>query len=242
MSSWEGVFTMAHPPEDVCENSLPGLAWTSGAVADRLSKVRINAYRFAKRTFDICAALVLLIAIWPVMLAIASAIKLDSKGPVFFQHARIGQDGKGLMLYKFRSMFDGAQSAEALFTAEQKAEWEENFKLKDDPRVTRVGRILRKSSLDELPQIFNILRGELSFVGPRPVVADELEKYGPARARFLRVKPGLTGYWQVNGRSAISYEERIALELYYADHASIWLDLAIIGKTFAVVLQKSGAV
>ena len=153
-------------------------------------------------------------------LIIGILVKCSSPGPVFYKQHRIGMHGKDIYLYKFRSMVKNADSLIESFTPEQKKEYFENYKLEHDPRITPVGSFLRKSSLDELPQLVNILKGEMSFVGPRPVVKDELEKYGDDKERFLSVKPGLTGYWATHGRSDISYEERMQLELYYVDHAS----------------------
>ena len=128
------------------------------------------------------------------------------------------------------------------FTPEQMLEWKTNYKLKDDPRVTKVGNILRKTSLDELPQLVNIIKGELSIVGPRPVVDEELEKYGENKNKFLSVTPGLTGYWQANGRSETTYEQRMQMELYYVDNMNFKLDLQIVIKTFSAVIKKEGAV
>ena len=128
------------------------------------------------------------------------------------------------------------------FTPEQMLEWKTNYKLKDDPRVTKVGNILRKTSLDELPQLVNIIKGELSIVGPRPIVDEELEKYGENKNKFLSVTPGLTGYWQANGRSETTYEQRMQMELYYVDNMNFKLDLQIFIKTFSAVIKKEGAV
>ena len=138
-------------------------------------------------------------------------------------------------------MIDNAEEAMKNFTEEQKKEFAENFKLENDPRVTRVGKILRKTSLDELPQIINILKGEMSIIGPRPIVKSELEKYGNNQGKFLSVAPGLTGYWAANGRSDVSYEERMALELYYVENRSLILDLKIFFKTILSVLKGRGA-
>ena len=174
-------------------------------------------------------------------LIIGILVKCSSPGPVFYKQHRIGMHGKDIYLYKFRSMVKNADSLIESFTPEQKKEYFENYKLEHDPRITSVGSFLRKSSLDELPQLVNILKGEMSFVGPRPVVKDELEKYGDDKERFLSVKPGLTGYWATHGRSDISYEERMQLELYYVDHASLWLDIRIFFLTFAAVFTHKGA-
>lgn len=199
-------------------------------------------YKIVKRCFDFILSLLLSIIAFPFFLIIAILIKFDSKGPVFFIHNRVGKNGKRLPLLKFRTMVDGAEDMIKDFTPEQKKEWEENYKLEHDPRITKVGRFLRKTSIDELPQLYNILVGQLSFVGPRPVTTDELEKYGDNKSKVLSVVPGLTGWWACNGRSNVSYEERMQLELYYVEHASIGLDIKIMFKTIGVVFTHEGAV
>lgn len=206
-----------------------------------VEKSKVKTYDFVKRIIDIIISSIGLIICLPIFIIIALLIKIDSKGPVFFKHKRIGKHGKKLEIYKFRTMIDNAEEAMKYFTEEQKKEFKENFKLENDPRVTRVGKILRKTSLDELPQIINILKGEMSIIGPRPIVKNELEKYGKNQERFLSVAPGLTGYWAANGRSDVSYEERMALELYYVDNRSLLLDLKIFLKTIGSVLRGRGA-
>lgn len=201
-----------------------------------------KGYLAAKRIFDILSSLCLLAVIWPVFLVIAGAVKLDSKGPVIYRHKRIAQDGAEFYLYKFRSMVVNAEEMIEKFTPAQKREWENNFKLADDPRITRSGAFLRRTSLDELPQLINILQGNLSVVGPRPIVEEELEKYGPDKARFLRAKPGLTGYWQAYVRSDCSYEQRMDMELFYVDNANFWWDLKIVFATIRSLLKGKGAV
>lgn len=198
-------------------------------------------YLLIKRGFDFLVSFFSIIILFPVFLIIGILVKCSSPGPVFYKQHRIGLHGKDIYLYKFRSMVKNADSLIESFTPEQKKEYFENYKLEHDPRITPVGSFLRKSSLDELPQLVNILKGEMSFVGPRPVVKDELEKYGDDKERFLSVKPGLTGYWATHGRSDISYEERMQLELYYVDHASLWLDIRIFFLTFAAVFTHKGA-
>lgn len=200
-----------------------------------------TVYLLFKRAFDFLVSLVALIVLSPVFLLVALAVKLSSSGPVIYKQHRIGMHGKDIYLYKFRSMVKNADALIQSFTPEQKKEYFENYKLEHDPRITPIGSFLRKSSLDELPQLVNILKGEMSFVGPRPVVKDELEKYGSNKDRFLSVKPGLTGYWATHGRSDISYEERMKLELYYVDHASLWLDIKIFFLTFVAVFTHEGA-
>lgn len=199
-------------------------------------------YLAAKRLFDIVCAALATVVLSPFFLVIAIIIKAeDPKGPVFFAHQRIGMYGKTIRIYKFRSMVSNAEELIEHFTPEQRKEYEENYKLENDPRITKIGNFLRKSSLDELPQLLNILSGTLSIVGPRPVVHNELEKYGAMQEKFLSVKPGLTGYWQANGRSDTTYDERMAMELYYADNCSFLLDIKIIFKTITVVLTGQGA-
>jgi len=200
-------------------------------------------YRFIKRTFDILVSGLSLIILSPIFLVIALLIRLDSKGPAFYKHKRIGKNGEFIYLYKFRSMYSDSKERleELLKDPKIRKEWEENYKLNNDPRITKMGDFLRKTSLDELPQLLNIFNGDMSIVGPRPVVEAELEKYGINKQKFLSVIPGLTGWWACNGRSCTSYEDRMKLELYYVDNRSIILDLKIIFKTFISVIKRDGA-
>lgn len=194
-----------------------------------------------KRIIDIVISFIGMIVLLPIFLIIAAVIKLDSKGPVFFVHKRIGKDGKEIGIYKFRTMVQNAEDLIEKFTPEQQAEFKENYKLQHDPRVTKVGKFLRKTSLDELPQILNILKGDLSIIGPRPVIAKELEKYGKNKEKFVSVKPGLTGFWAANGRSDTTYAERVQMELYYIDNMSLKMDIKIFFKTIIAVIKKEGA-
>lgn len=205
--------------------------------------IRRKSYLLTKRIFDILVSGFCLIILSPVFLLIMILIKIDSKGKVFYKHKRIGKNGEYIYLYKFRSMYSDAKERleELLKDPEIKKEWEENFKLENDPRITKVGNILRKTSLDELPQLLNILKGEMSIVGPRPIIDGEIEKYGKNKKKFLSVTPGLTGWWACNGRSCTSYEDRMKLELYYVDHRSIILDIKIIFKTAISVIKRDGA-
>ncbi len=200
-----------------------------------------KSYLIAKRIFDVISASAALLVLSPVFLVVSLLIKLDSEGPVIFKHNRIGKNGERIALYKFRSMVQNAEAAIKNFTPEQKAEWEKNFKLEHDPRITKIGAFLRKTSLDELPQLLNIIKGDLSVVGPRPIVEKELEFYGENRDKFLSATPGLTGYWQAYARSDCSYEQRIEMELYYVNHASFWWDIKIIFATVGAVLCRKGA-
>lgn len=203
--------------------------------------IKNTPYKIVKRGLDVIFASVGLVLLSPIFAIIALAIKLESKGPVFFKHTRIGKDGKIIKIYKFRSMVENAEDLIQKFTPEQMKEYKENYKLIDDPRITKIGKFLRKTSLDELPQLINIIKGELSIIGPRPVVQEELEKYGLNAQKFLSVTPGLTGYWAANGRSDTSYEERMEMELFYVENLSFGLDIKIFFKTFGAVIKREGA-
>lgn len=210
--------------------------------SDVKTKISKKVYIKIKRVIDVILASVALILLSPLFAIIAIAIKIDSKGPVFFSHKRIGKNGKIIKLYKFRSMVINAEELIKSFTPEQMREYKENYKLTNDPRITKVGKFLRKTSLDELPQLINIINGDLSIIGPRPLVADELEKYGVNKDKFLSVTPGLTGYWAANGRSNTTYEQRMEMELYYIDNLSLKMDIKVFFKTILSVLKKEGAI
>lgn len=203
--------------------------------------IKKTPYKIVKRGLDVIFASIGLVLLSPIFAIIALVIKIESKGPVFFKHTRIGKDGKIIKIYKFRSMVENAEDLIQKFTPEQMKEYKENYKLIDDPRITKIGKFLRKTSLDELPQLINIIKGELSIIGPRPVVQEELEKYGSNAQKFLSVTPGLTGYWAANGRSDTSYEERMEMELFYVDNLSFGLDVKIFFKTFGAVIKREGA-
>lgn len=198
-------------------------------------------YDFFKRCFDIFCSLLALILLSPFFFLICIAIKLDSKGKAIFTHKRVGKNGKDIYIYKFRSMHANADELMKNFTPEQKAEFQTNFKLQNDPRITKVGNLLRKTSLDEFPQLLNVLKGDLSLVGPRPVLDVETRLYGNYRDMFLSVKPGLTGFWAANGRSNISYRRRKAMEIYYVKNRSFLLDIKIIFMTVVSVFSRQGA-
>jgi lipopolysaccharide/colanic/teichoic acid biosynthesis glycosyltransferase len=210
-------------------------------IAPRTKTKDTCAYSIIKRGFDIIASFLGLIVLSPLLLAVAAAIRIESKGKAIYSQRRIGRNGKMFKIYKFRSMVHNADEVLARFTPEQKREFEINFKLEADPRMTKSGMFLRTTSLDELPQLFNILIGNLSVVGPRPIVERELYKYGENAEKLVTVKPGLTGYWQVNGRNDTTYEERVGMDMFYIDNRSFILDLKIFFKTFRVVLSKKGA-
>jgi lipopolysaccharide/colanic/teichoic acid biosynthesis glycosyltransferase len=198
-----------------------------------------------KRVLDIVFCLLLMPVVIPICLVVALLIRLDSAGPVFFRHRRLGQFGTTFDMLKFRSMVDGADKMLASLLANDpvaRKEFEDTYKLQKDPRCTRVGRWLRRTSLDEIPQLFNVLRGEMSIVGPRAIVEPELQKYGDAGYRLLTVKPGITGMWQVSGRSDVTYPERIQLDMAYIEQRSVRLDLSILLRTVLVVFRRTGAV
>lgn len=216
---------------------------TSKAAASNTHSVKPKPiYDFVKRVFDIVCSLIGLIVLSPVFIILSILVKTTSEGPVFFAHKRVGKGGKTIKIYKFRSMVTNAEELIKQFTPEQKAEYEKNFKLENDPRITKVGNFMRKTSLDELPQLINILKGDISVVGPRPVMDVETQIYGNYRNMLLSVKPGLTGFWAANGRSHTTYTRRRAMEIYYVKNRSVLLDLKIIFKTFISVFKREGAV
>ncbi len=193
-----------------------------------------------KRIVDIIGSSIGLVSLAPIFLMIGILIKLFSKGPIFYKQTRLGKGGQLFGAWKFRSMVDNADVLLEKYLVkhpEYRTEWEKNHKLKNDPRVNFFGKILRKSSLDELPQLWNILIGEMSLVGPRPIVEKEIVKYGDAYKAYKLVKPGLTGLWQISGRSNLSYDERVKLDMEYIETQSIILDLKIIIKTIPAIFR-----
>jgi len=193
-----------------------------------------------KGMLDLILSGIVMMFIWPVMLLIAIAIKLDSSGPIFYRRRVVGAGGKAFYALKFRTMYVDADERLAR-DPELRQQFEMNFKLKDDPRVTKIGNFLRRTSLDELPQIFNVFLRQMSLVGPRMITQDELSRYGKWRMNLSTVKPGITGLWQVSGRSDVSYEERVMLDMYYIRNYSIWLDLHLLWRTVPAVLRGRGA-
>jgi exopolysaccharide biosynthesis polyprenyl glycosylphosphotransferase len=193
-----------------------------------------------KRAFDVFGALAALLLLSPVMLVVAALIWFEDRGPIFFKQARIGQDGTEFGCYKFRSMFVNAQEMEAKLRADSGHEGA-LWKMENDPRITRIGSVIRRFSIDELPQLLNVVRGEMSLVGPRPQQAWEVATYTDWEDRRLRVRPGMTGLWQVSGRSQLSFDEAIRLDLYYVDNWSMVSDLVIMAKTVKAVFGSAGA-
>lgn len=196
-----------------------------------------------KRLVDLTGSLTLIGISSPLILFIAWMIRRDGGTSIYYQE-RIGYGGKSFKCYKFRSMvMNSKEVLEELLAndPEARAEWEKDFKLKNDPRITKVGHFLRKTSLDELPQLFNVVKGEMSLVGPRPIVADETVRYGNSLGKYLSTRPGMTGLWQVSGRNDITYSKRISLDCDYIENWKLYKDFHILLKTFSVVLLRKGA-
>jgi len=217
---------------------------TSDSSSAHNREVEVGGFyaKIGKRSFDIVFALLLLPILTPVICMLWVAVRLDG-GPGFFGHTRIGRNGQPFKCWKMRSMVADAEArlqSHLDANPDAAAEWARDHKLTNDPRINRLGHILRKTSLDELPQILNVLKGEMSFVGPRPIVTKELKKYGSSVSAYLAQKPGITGLWQVSGRNDISYEERVALDVSYLSRCSFGLDLKIIAKTVTAVLGTTG--
>jgi len=207
------------------------------------NRLNLVSLRLLKRSFDIAGSVVLLIVLAPLFAYLAYKVSRDGGSP-FFGHKRVGQAGKEFYCYKFRSMIINAQEVLTdllVNDAIARAEWEKDFKLKNDPRINKIGRFLRRTSLDELPQLWNVLRGEMSLVGPRPVVQAELERYGEDVVYYLMAKPGMTGLWQVSGRNDVDYETRVYFDSWYVKNWSLWTDIAILFKTISVIMGGRGA-
>jgi Undecaprenyl-phosphate galactose phosphotransferase WbaP len=230
-------------------STLPML-WSATRNGGRLSGIEVrNGLLLAtlqafKRAFDVVVALIGLMAGLPVMLLLAALVKLSGPGPVFYLHTRVGRRGRPFKACKFRTMRvngDEILREHLAGFAAARAEWESARKLRRDPRVTAVGRFLRVTSLDELPQLWNVLKGEMSLVGPRPIVESEIAYYGKVFKLYTTAKPGITGLWQVSGRNDVGYDERVKLDEFYVRHWSPWLDVYILAKTIAALLQRRGA-
>lgn len=198
-------------------------------------------YRFIKRLFDVVASSVAVVILSPVFLIIAIAIKInDPAGPVFYTQTRVGKDGKPFKMFKFRSMVTNADELLERLRDQNEVEGA-MFKMKDDPRITKVGKLIRKYSLDELPQLLNVVGGSMSIVGPRPPLPFEVEEYTDYDRQRLMVKPGATGMWQVGGRNALSFDQMVELDLTYINERSIWLDLKIMFETVKVMIKPNAA-
>jgi exopolysaccharide biosynthesis polyprenyl glycosylphosphotransferase len=234
---------MAH-----AQTPLPGIAPPAIGEAD-VPDLQISVplvelpkgYRIAKRVLDVVVAIVALILLAPLMLLIAIAIKLDSPGPVLFRQVRIGRGGKPFWFIKFRSMVKNAEQIKRDLAPQNEVRGGPVFKMRNDPRITRVGRFLRRYSLDELPQLIHVLHGEMSLVGPRPPLPSEVASYGEWELRRLSVLPGLTCLWQISGRSDIGFREWVELDHIYIDTMSFWTDLKILLFTVPAVITGKGA-
>jgi len=215
---------------------------TERRARDALARLPLHQ-RKAKRIFDIVLTSAILFYLAPLLGIVYLLVRRDG-GPAFYGHTRIGAGGETFPCWKFRTMVVDAEAAlKDLLERDPvaAAEWQRDFKLKKDPRVTGIGRFLRATSLDELPQLYNVLRGEMSLVGPRPIVRDEMARYGANIVEYLSCRPGLTGLWQVSGRNDVSYRQRVALDTDYARHWSLGRDVAILFRTISVVAKRSGA-
>lgn len=246
LSEYDGRFSNVVTVPDHSDIPIVGNRMCDLAVLDSfcLKETRLIKSSVIKRSMDVLLMSFCALFIMPVVAIIALMMKLDSQGPLIYGQKRIGRNGREFRAWKFRTMvLDADQILEQLLAIDPKLreEWEMDHKLKKDPRVTKVGRWLRKLSLDELPQIWNILVGEMSLVGPRPIVEAEIPRYGESFELYKKVLPGLTGLWQVSGRNNTTYSERVQLDNYYSRHWSFWLDLYILARTFKVVLGAQGA-
>ena len=212
-----------------------GAHWTR-TVPERARPV----YEFAKRAMDIVLSAIALIVLWPLMLGVAAAIRLDSRGKAIYKQARLGRGEKPFVMYKFRSMVQNADELQDTLRPLNECDGPV-FKITDDPRLTRVGAFIRKTSIDELPQLLNILKGEMSIVGPRPPLPEEAAQYTDREKRRLTVKPGLTCYWQISGRSDLPFQRWIELDLQYIEQRGLARDIVIILKTIPVVFGCKGA-
>jgi exopolysaccharide biosynthesis polyprenyl glycosylphosphotransferase len=199
-----------------------------------------NLYLIIKRIFDIIFSLLALMFLSPLLLVVAVWIKFDSPGPIIFKQKRVGKDGEEFVFYKFRSMREGAED-ELEDLREHNEKGEVIFKIKEDPRITKIGKFIRRTSIDELPQLINVLKSDMSIVGPRPPLPGEVEKYNTYQKQRLAIKGGLTCYWQVSGRSRLSFEEWVDLDIKYIKDCSFFVDLKIIFRTFGAVLRGDGA-
>jgi len=201
----------------------------------------IGSTRALKRVIDIAGSVFLLIVLAPMLASIALLIRMDSPGSVLFKQSRIGKWGKPFQIYKFRSMYIDAEARKTALAASNEMSGGVTFKMKQDPRITRVGRYIRRASIDELPQLWNVLKGDMSLVGPRPPVPSEVSQYTPSDRRRLEVKPGITCVWQVSGRSDIPFAQQVELDSAYIESQSVWMDIKLLLKTIPAVLLGRGA-
>jgi len=220
------------------------LVTTAIPTKKKKGKFRRGVYLFVKRAFDIVSSSLFIILFSWLYIILAIVVKCSDGGTVLYKHKRVGRGGKEIRIPKFRSMKKDADKLEVSLTPEQLEQYKREYKIDNDPRITKIGGFLRRTSLDELPNVFSIWKGDLSVIGPRPLMEEEAkEKYGENVDKLLSVKPGMIGWWAANGRSNTTYESglRQELELYYVDHCSVWLDIKIIFKTIGSVIKRIGA-
>lgn len=208
------------------------------------NRLLVPSSAYCKRAMDLCVIALALPFLLPLFLFLSIMVKSSSPGPIFYSQRRLGRGARFFNAWKFRTMVVNADAALAQYlrdNPELQEEWERDHKLKRDPRVTTIGRFLRKTSLDELPQLWNVVRGEMSLVGPRPIVSDEISKYGSVFEVYKRVRPGITGMWQISGRNNTTYDERLKFDRYYVRNWSPWLDAFILFRTVKTVILREGA-
>lgn len=195
-------------------------------------------YERIKRGWDFLLAIIGMIVSIPIGVVVAISIKMTSKGPILYKQERLGKQGKVITIYKFRTMMEEAESKIKELPKEKQMEYEDNYRMEQDPRVTKVGRFLRQSNLDEIPQLWNVIKGELSLIGPRPVLKEEIKKYGEKQEILLGVTPGLSGYWQIHRNQCKNYEQRVEMELFYIEHRNLLLDTKLFFQTIFYCIKK----
>ena len=241
MKNTTNLAEIAFPNEDIINTvHSTNINLLETKVLDYLSEKRKRGYLLLKRFFDVFLSVLVLIVLSPLLLIVTAVIKLDSPGKAIYIQERVGKDGKKFKMYKFRSMCVDAEKKQDELQALNEVDGPV-FKIAKDPRVTRVGKFIRKCSIDELPQLFNIIKGEMSIVGPRPPLPKEVEQYTPYQKLRLRVAPGLTCYWQISGRSDMTFDKWIQLDLMYITSRNLWVDFCIVLKTIPAVLGHKGA-
>ena len=241
MKNTTNLAEIAFPNEDIINTvHSTNINLLETKVLDYLSEKRKRGYLLLKRFFDVFLSVLGLIVLSPLLLIVTAVIKLDSPGKAIYIQERVGKDGKKFKMYKFRSMCVDAEKKQDELQALNEVDGPV-FKIAKDPRVTRVGKFIRKCSIDELPQLFNIIKGEMSIVGPRPPLPKEVEQYTPYQKLRLRVSPGLTCYWQISGRSDMTFDKWIQLDLMYITSRNLWVDFCIVLKTIPAVLGHKGA-
>ena len=241
MKNTTNLAEIAFPNEDIINTvHSTNINLLETKVLDYLSEKRKRGYLLLKRFFDVFLSVLGLIVLSPLLLIVTAVIKLDSPGKAIYIQERVGKDGKKFKMYKFRSMCVDAEKKQDELQALNEVDGPV-FKIAKDPRVTRVGKFIRKCSIDELPQLFNIIKGEMSIVGPRPPLPKEVEQYTPYQKLRLRVAPGLTCYWQISGRSDMTFDKWIQLDLMYITSRNLWVDFCIVLKTIPAVLGHKGA-